>query len=128
MSISLDLGKKGEALVVAHLEQAGFTIAKTNYTSRQGEIDIIAYKHDLIVFVEVKLRQNPQFSLSDLITPAKQRKIIKTALYYINQNQLLHKSDETMYRFDVAFVEGCHNYPQYTITYIENAFTASTHI
>jgi putative endonuclease len=108
------LGNQGEALVCAELEKRDFTILERNYTSRQGEIDIIACKHNLFVFVEVKLRQQPQFALSDVINKAKQRKIIKTALYYISQNKFPSTS---IYRFDVALIQNNQ------ITYIENAFT-----
>ena len=114
------LGDQGETLVSCQLEQKGFTILEKNYTSRQGEIDIIACKQNLFVFVEVKLRQQPQFSLSDVITTTKQRKIIKTALYYISKNQ---SPDDSIYRFDVALIQR-DSYQNYQVTYIENAFTA----
>jgi putative endonuclease len=112
-----ELGKKGEELVAHSLEKAGFTIQAKNYTIKQGEIDIIAQKNELIVFVEVKLRRNPLFPLSDLIVASKQKKIIRAALWYINQQRA---TQEYIYRFDVAFVEPHHN--DYKITYIENAF------
>lgn len=112
------LGKKGEELVARFLEQAGFSILEKNYSIKQGEIDIIAHKGEILAFVEVKLRRNPLFYLSDLIVPSKQRKIITTALWYINK----HNFQDTVYRFDVALIESTH--ADYTINYIENAFTA----
>ncbi len=112
------LGKKGEELVASYLQKQGFIIQAMNYRIKAGEIDIIAAKHEVMAFVEVKLRQNPQFPLSELIVPAKQKKIIKAALWYIASKRL----QDMVFRFDVALLE-----PQgseYTITYIENAFTA----
>ncbi|MBA3954814.1 YraN family protein [Candidatus Dependentiae bacterium] len=120
MSIErIALGKKGEELVARFLEQAGFSILEQNYSIKQGEIDIIARKEEVLAFVEVKLRRNPLFSLSELIVPSKQRKIVTTALWYINK----HNFQDMIYRFDVALVEGTQT--DYTINYIENAFTAS---
>jgi len=114
------LGKQGEEHVIKHLRSSGFTLLAQNYQQRQGEIDIIAMKEDLIVFVEVKLRRTSYFPLSQLVPTSKQKKIVKTAIFYILSNKLRDK----IYRFDVALLEifGTHDY---RMTYIENAFTAS---
>jgi len=53
-----DSGKIGEDLAAHFLCKKGFGILERNYHSRYGEIDIIASKADLIVFVEVKYRKN----------------------------------------------------------------------
>lgn len=108
-------GNQGELAVVKKLRHDGFIILHQNYQIRQGEIDIIAQKDDLIVFVEVKTRKHQYFSLSQVITPSKQRKIISTAKWFIAQNKIVDK----VLRFDVALVtEG----KIYTIEYIQNAF------
>ncbi len=108
-------GTRGEAAVAQKLQQEGFIILKHNFTVRQGEVDIIACKDELVVFVEVKTRRNIQFPLSQVITPSKQRKIITAAKRYLLQNPLVDK----VYRFDVALVtEG----ESYQIDYIPNAF------
>jgi putative endonuclease len=115
------LGKKGEELVAYSLEQAGYVICEKNYTSKFGEIDIIASKAELLVFIEVKIRQYTSFYLSELIVPAKRKKIIKTALWYISTHQV----DNMIYRFDVALLEL--EGTDYKINYIENAFTTEAH-
>lgn len=108
-------GNQGELAVVKKLRQDGFSILRQNYQIRQGEIDIIAQKNELVVFVEVKTRKNQYFPLSQVITPSKQRKIIATAKWFIAQNKIV----DTLLRFDVALVtEG----KEYTIDYIANAF------
>ena len=68
------LGKKGEDIVAKKLKSEGFSILHRNYRKRFGEIDIIAVKKDLLIFVEVKMRKNPLFDLSYLIVPSKQKK------------------------------------------------------
>lgn len=113
----ISLGKKGEELVCHYLKQNGFIILEQNYQIKAGEIDIIAQKDCVLAFVEVKLRQYPQFSLSEVIIHSKQQKIIKAALWYISKNNI----DDMVYRFDVALLAA--NGSDYNINYIENAFT-----
>lgn len=116
----ISLGKKGESLVAEYLLQNGFSIAEQNYSSKYGEIDIIATKDDLIAFVEVKLRTNPLFNISQVIVPTKQAKIVKTAQWYIFK----HRVYEKILRFDAALIVSDGAY-SYKVEYIENAFSAS---
>ena len=117
MSKKKEVGSWGEKLVAATLEQEGFTIVARNYQKQYGEIDIIARKADLLIFVEVKLRKNPYFDSAQLITPSKQRKIIAVAKEYIAK----HTDSQMLCRFDVALIDILHNKPR--ITYLANAFS-----
>ena len=110
-------GKKAESAVVNHLQYNDFTILEQNYTKFFGEIDIIAQKDDVIVFVEVKARNNSQVSMFELVTPSKQRKIIQTARAYIAQTQRTNMT----YRFDIALVQG-NKCDDTDIVYVQNAF------
>lgn len=114
------LGAQGEEYVIQHLRSLGFVLLAQNYSQHQGEIDIIAMQSDLVIFVEVKLRRTSYFPLSQLIPLSKQKKIVKTAIFYILSNKLVNK----IFRFDVALlaVDKANNY---AMTYIDNAFTAS---
>lgn len=109
------LGDAGEAHIANKLEARGFTILARNYTVRGGEVDIIALKDELLLFIEVKTRTRSDFALSEVITPSKQKKIIFAARYFLATNSISDK----VYRFDVALVEGSNK----KITYIPNAFT-----
>jgi putative endonuclease len=51
------LGKLGEQLAAAHLERLGFMIIERNARTRYGEIDLIAFNGEALVFVEVKSRR-----------------------------------------------------------------------
>lgn len=113
----LQLGKKGEQLVAEYLKKQGYIICCINYRQRCGEIDIIAEKQEVRAFVEVKLRSTNYFATSQVVTPAKQRKIALTARYY---NSLRPANQEQIVRFDVALLEP--HGDDYNITYIPNAF------
>lgn len=113
-------GSFGETYVTALLEKQGFHILKRNYARRGGEIDIIAADEQYILFVEVKTRSSDfEVSPAEAVTPAKQRRIVSTALRYMQENPT-----ELQPRFDVACVL-LHPKTQEvkTLDYIENAFS-----
>ena len=108
------IGAEGETHIAHHLEKNGFSIVARNFTVRSGEVDIIACRDELIVFVEVKTRSNNYFNTSEVITRSKQKKIILAAKTFLIHNNFKNK----VYRFDVALVEK----KLKKITYIPNAF------
>jgi putative endonuclease len=113
--MTLLLGGRGETKVVDYLVHEGFAIIERNYQIRGGEIDIIAQKKELLIFVEVKTRATPTAALSEVITRSKQKKIIFTAKHFL----VTHQYHNHVYRFDIALVEGS----GLTINYIPNAFS-----
>jgi len=50
------LGRSGEDRACEFLESRGYKIIERNFRLRQGEVDIIAEKDEIIFFVEVKTR------------------------------------------------------------------------
>ncbi|WP_297889701.1 YraN family protein, partial [Sulfurihydrogenibium sp.] len=48
------LGKEKEDIAANYLKEKGYEILERNFYTKYGEIDIIAYKDDTIVIVEVK--------------------------------------------------------------------------
>ena len=112
---SKQLGNLAEEKAKLYLIKDGYTIVIQNFYSRHGEIDIIAKNDEYIVFVEVKYRKNSSFaSPIENVTPAKIRRIIKTAQYYIYKNRL----ENNNFRFDVIEVFG----DNFETTHIPNAF------
>ncbi len=82
------LGEKGEAAVVEYLRRHGYAVLQQKYRARTGEIDIIAKKDGVLVFVEVKTRRSTRYGLpAEAVTYRKQQKIIQTALCYLAQTQ-----------------------------------------
>ena len=113
--IRKERGRKGEDQAAAALENAGMKIIARNFRSKYGEIDIVALNGETIVFVEVKAWST--FGLEDLqygLDVKKQRKIIKTAKYFLCENR---KYSRMAIRFDVVFVKNN------SITHLASAFT-----
>ena len=81
-------GLKAEELAIDYLKKNNYKIVATNFYSKFGEIDIIAYKDNVFRFIEVKSGVNfePIFN----ITSSKIDRIIKTAKYYIKINKIKH--------------------------------------
>ncbi|KKP24188.1 MAG: hypothetical protein SZ59_C0002G0034 [candidate division TM6 bacterium GW2011_GWF2_28_16] len=111
-----NLGLQGEKAVAKFLINYGFKILGHNYQTKVGEIDLIAQKQDLIIFVEVKTRRDVYFPISNVITITKQKKIIKTAKLFAQKNNLFNN----ILRFDVATAVLKEN--KFEINYIKNAF------
>ena len=57
MTSRRDLGDFGERVAAAHLEANGYRILATGFRVREGEIDIVAQRGGLVIFVEVKTRR-----------------------------------------------------------------------
>ena len=110
-------GRLGEQLVAQKLQAEGFTIAAYNFANAYGEIDLIARKDDLLLFVEVKLRTNSNVDPAELILLSKQKKIIRVAKLFLSMHTEQH---DVICRFDVALVEYSNGHP--IIQYIPNAF------
>ena len=99
----------------------GFRITKRNFTCRMGEIDLIAEKSNLLIFVEVRCRNNQHYgSGAESVTYHKQRKIIKTANYYLQINA---NKQNMQCRFDV--IDITHQDKKPKIVWIADAFQVS---
>ena len=95
-------GAAGEQAVADLLVQSGYTLLARNYHSRWGEIDIIVRDAKYIVFVEVKTRdQARKTEPEEAVTRSKQKKILSTALAYLQEYP---QWQELQPRFDVAAV------------------------
>ena len=114
-------GAFGEAYAAAYLEQHRCKIEARNFHSRFGEIDVIASNTKYLIFLEVKTRAaDAMVRPLEAVTLSKQRKIIKTAQYY-----LLRFPTQLQPRFDVmGIVCGADGRSVLHSTYLKNAFSA----
>jgi putative endonuclease len=113
-------GRLAEDMACRHLQRQGLSLLQKNFHSRFGEIDLIMQHEQTLVFVEVRYRKNRDFGgPAASITQAKQEKIQKTALYYMQ-----HKGREFNARFDVLAICGddLRKPQQLHIEWIKNAF------
>ena len=95
------VGRCGEQAAVDHLEKHGMMILARNWSSRLGELDIIAKNQREIIFVEVRTTTSRHFGFGyQSVDKRKQQKVRRLATQYIQQNQLWNQS----IRFDVISV------------------------
>lgn len=107
-------GNKYEEIAANFLKEQGLFIKELNFYCKMGEIDIIAYDKDYIVFVEVKYRKDSNSGFAaEAVNYGKIRKICRTADFYLMSHKL---PSSTNVRFDVIAIEG------QQINYIRNAF------
>ena len=82
------LGSWGESRAADYLKSKGYTITARNYSTRFGEIDIIAENKFCVAFVEVKLRRSRRFmEAKENVDPLKQQRIVVTAGQWLCQNE-----------------------------------------
>jgi putative endonuclease len=79
------LGWRGEDIALRFLQRAGFVIGDRNYhmASGGGEVDLVGWEGDTLVFVEVKSRKTAEYGAPDrAIGPQKELSLIRAAREY----------------------------------------------
>jgi len=110
-----DTGKRGEDLICSRLQQNGFRILDRNVRERFAEIDIVAERDSIIVFVEVRTRSDIRLGHpAETVTLKKQQHIRRAAEAYL----IRHRLTDRPVRFDVATIIWQGNIHEY----FENAF------
>lgn len=119
-----EIGILGENAAADFLKEKGYAILERNYRVGHLEIDIIALKDGILVFVEVKTRAADYLiAPQEAVNNRKQNLIINAANGYIRR----HKRTEEA-RLDVITV--LHKNGKVTnVSHIENAYypTVRTH-
>ncbi|MBE8718419.1 YraN family protein [Cellvibrio polysaccharolyticus] len=109
-------GAQAETQAEQFLQQQGLVLQQKNFRCKAGEIDLIMRDQHYLVFVEVRLRSNRQFSsAAESVTWQKQQKIVRTAQIYLLKHNLL---DKARCRFDVVTFDRLSGHPQW----IKDAF------
>lgn len=86
------LGNFGENYAEKLLLKNGYKVVEKNFRCKVGEIDLIALKDDILVFVEVKTRVNTRFGYpEEAVTSRKIARIKRTGDWYVSLNQNLPK-------------------------------------
>ena len=78
-----DHGRIGEDLAHRHLRRNGCTVVARNYRtpSGSGEIDIVAWHGETLVFVEVKTRVSAEFGAPEAAVDSEKRERVLRAAY-----------------------------------------------
>ena len=94
-------GDLGEDIAKNYLIKNNYKILETNFTTKIGEIDIIAEENDVVIFIEVKTRKSLKYGRPyEAVNYKKMQKILKVA-----QNYIVYKNkDDIQYRFDIIEV------------------------
>ncbi|MFA6525109.1 MAG: YraN family protein [Patescibacteria group bacterium] len=110
-----NLGKAGEDIAVEYCVKLGYSIIDRHYTSRFGEIDIIAKEADEFVFIEVKSRSTNSFGPpEEAVTDNKINRIIKTVEVFLAAHP-----EVSEYRIDVIIVQFRLDISTHIIRYIK---------
>ncbi|HEX7047824.1 MAG TPA: YraN family protein [Gammaproteobacteria bacterium] len=112
-------GRNAEQLARRFLEARGLKVLAENYQTRWGEIDLVMEHAGQIVFVEVRARLNNNFGgAAASVTPAKQKRLIRAALRFLEQSRLAHRPA----RFDIVAIDGAANAATTRTEWITDAF------
>ncbi len=113
------LGDAGEEAAAELLRGRGYRIVARQHRCRRGEVDLIAEKGEILVFVEVRTRATAAFGApEETVGFAKQQRIIAAARDFLARR----RGPERAARFDVVAVVDGPRGPQ--LTHYENAFDA----
>ena len=98
------IGTVKEQQAAKFLEAEGYRILEQNFRCPRGEIDLIASRDGILVFVEVKYRAGMGSGApEEAVNAAKQRRIIRAATQYLAQEGLWER---TFCRFDAIAICG----------------------
>lgn len=110
-------GDRAENLALNYLKQRKFKLEQRNFNCRYGEIDLIMWDQNYLVFVEVRYRSSTDYGGPlESIDNVKQAKLRRAAEFYLIQT----KRTDCACRFDILCLKGSLNKPDYQ--WIANAF------
>lgn len=96
------LGRWGEWVALRHLRSLGWEVVARNWRGYSGEVDLIAYDENFLVFVEVKTRRMPSLlAPEENVDIRKERKIEQLAMEFL----VGHEMTDTPLRFDVIAIQ-----------------------
>ncbi len=111
-----ELGKKGEEMAVAYLQEKGYEIVSRNFRYQKAEVDIIARKEGVLAVVEVKTRSSPDFGAPEDFVKRRQINSLVNAIdYFVNDHEL-----DVDVRFDIIAI--VKNESGTEVQHLEDAF------
>ena len=95
----LPFGRRSEIDGATYLRSIGFRVIGSSYRTREGEIDLIAWEGNTLVFVEVKALHSAE-PPEGAVGYRKQQRVMRAAKAYMAQYRL----HDAACRFDVLAV------------------------
>lgn len=116
-------GNTAEDFAHRYLRKQGLDIVARNYRTRRGEVDLIARAGELLIFVEVRLRNHGAFaSGAESVDVRKQRRLVAAASAYLQET---FGDKPPPCRFDVvSLASTADNRGGYDVDWLEDAFRA----
>ena len=102
MSDRVRVGREAEDRAALFLRDMGYTLVTRRFRVRGGEIDLIALDGDVLVFVEVRMRNTEGYVAELSIGPQKLEALHRTALAYMESVE----EKTRPCRFDLIAIEG----------------------
>jgi putative endonuclease len=96
------IAQLGEDFACGHLRRLGYEILDRNYRTRHGELDVVAYDGDRLVFVEVKARRAGGGRPFDSLHDRKCQQVRSMAVAWFNERPDHPRTREV--RFDAIGV------------------------
>ena len=99
-------GVRGETYAYWYLRKTGYVMIARNFSQRgiKGEIDLVGYDAETLVFIEVKTRTSgrEEFgSAEDAVTLTKKRHLSHMARQFVRE----YRTSGVPYRFDILAIE-----------------------
>jgi putative endonuclease len=86
---SQTIGQQAEAWALRYLQQQGLELVERNFYCHNGEIDLILRDKADLVFAEIRYRRQKSHGTGvETVDRAKQRKILRSAEYYLYSKNL----------------------------------------
>jgi len=98
--MSTQKGRKAEECAARFLRRKGYSILAHNVRLGRGELDIVARNHDMLIFVEVKLRDRREAALLAMHAD-KRRRIVSAARAWTGRHPELGRLQS---RFDLIIL------------------------
>jgi putative endonuclease len=115
------LGRAGEEIAAAHLVRLGYDVIVRNHRTRFGELDVVAFDGETLVFCEVKSRRaGAGVSPWDGLGDGKRKQVRKIAAAWLAETADRPYSDEL--RFDAIGVVFDARGTLVALDHVEDAF------
>jgi putative endonuclease len=115
----ISLGHRAEGLAACHFEGLGYAIVVRNWRRPEGELDLVASKDGVCVFVEVRSRSGTDRGHPlETVDARKRSRVRRAARMYIDEE----RPSFAMFRFDVVGVTFSPDGEPLEVLHIEDAF------